>query len=122
VAHDIRIKRAYVDPARGDGYRILVDRIWPRGVTKEKLETDLWEREIAPSDVVRKEFNHDDDKYPAFRKAYRAEIRKNPVAQELLETVKGQLEKRNVTLVYGAKNEEHNQAVVLKEWLDEKIG
>lgn len=122
MAHDIHIKRAYVKPARGDGYRILVDRIWPRGVTKEALEADLWQKEVAPSDAVRKEFNHEDDKYPAFRKAYRAEIRKNPAAAELLDTVKEQLKERNVTLVYGAKNEEHNQAVVLQEWFKEKVG
>lgn len=122
MAHDIRIKRAYVEPARGDGYRILVDRIWPRGVKKEALEADLWQKEVAPSDAVRKEFNHEDEKYPAFRKAYRAEIRANPVAKELLATVEEQLKDRNVTLVYGAKNEKHNQAVVLQEWLKEKLG
>lgn len=121
MGNEIRIKRAYAPAEKSDGFRILVDRIWPRGVTKARLRADLWSKEVAPSDAVRKEFDHEDGRYPAFRKAYRAELRKNPVAKELLATVRDALEEGPVTLVYGAKNEKHNQAVVLREWLSEKV-
>ncbi|HET9431980.1 MAG TPA: DUF488 domain-containing protein [Chitinophagaceae bacterium] len=111
----IRIKRVYEKPDKKDGIRILVDRLWPRGLTKEKAGVDLWLKEIAPSPELRKWFGHDPDKWKEFQKRYRQELKNNkqPVA-----VLKEQAKKGVVTLIYGAKDEEHNGAIVLKEWLD----
>ncbi|HET8581543.1 MAG TPA: DUF488 family protein [Candidatus Paceibacterota bacterium] len=109
----IRIKRAYERPAKSDGVRILVDRVWPRGRSKEELRLDRWEKEIAPSTALRKWFAHDPAKWAAFKRKYRAELKGSPVLAELRALSRA----RTVTLVYGAKDEEHNQAVALKEFL-----
>jgi uncharacterized protein YeaO (DUF488 family) len=110
----LNIKRVYdaADPA--DGTRILVDRLWPRGLTKEKAKVDLWLKEIAPSAGLRKWFGHDPAKWPEFRKRYRAELDENAASVSAL---KEQIKKGATTLVYGAKDEEHNDAVFLKEYL-----
>lgn len=113
----IRIKRVYDEPESTDGTRILVDRLWPRGLSKEKAHVDLWLKEIAPSDNLRKWFGHDPDRWPEFRTRYRAEIKQNPSALMLL---KEALAKSPAIIVYGAKDEEHNQAVVLAELLSHK--
>jgi uncharacterized protein YeaO (DUF488 family) len=110
----IRIKRVYEEPAKDDGMRILVDRLWPRGLTKQRADIDLWLKDIAPSTELRKWFGHDPEKWKEFRKRYNEELKKNTEQTEIL---KEQLKKGIVTLVYGAKDEEHNEALVLKELL-----
>jgi uncharacterized protein YeaO (DUF488 family) len=111
----ISLKRVYEPAARDDGTRILVDRLWPRGVSTEKAHVDLWLRDIAPSDDLRKWFGHDADKWPQFRKWYRGEISRRP---DLLEPIKDALARGDVTLLYAAKDEAHNNAVVLKDRLE----
>ncbi len=111
---DLKIKRAYEKPAKDDGTRILVDRLWPRGLTKEKAGIDLWLKEIAPTTELRKWFGHDPGKWKEFKKRYHRELRMNK-EQVLLLNEQGK--KGIITLVYGAKDEEHNEALVLKAWL-----
>ena len=110
----INIKRVYEEPTQEDGTRILVDRLWPRGLTKEKAGVDVWLKKIAPSTALRQWFAHDPDKWAEFQKRYHEELKKNPAQVALL---KEQAKKGAVTLVYGAKDEEHNEARVLKELL-----
>jgi uncharacterized protein YeaO (DUF488 family) len=107
----LRIKRVYEEPAKDDGYRILVDRLWPRGLTKERAKVDLWMKEIAPSDALRKWFGHEAEKWVAFAKRYRVDLRKK---KDLLKEVK-RLEREHgtVTLVYGRNDEKQNQAVLI---------
>ena len=111
---NVMIKRVYERPAESDGVRILVDRLWPRGMTKAEARVDLWLKDIAPSTEVRKWFGHDPDKWVEFKKRYRAELRKN---DEHVTLLRKEMEKGAVTLVYGAKDEEHNDAVVLHGFL-----
>ena len=113
----IDLKRAYDEPEAGDGLRILVDRLWPRGVSKEQLQLDKWIKEVAPSDELRKWFNHDSEKFEEFKERYRQELEKNPKPVSRLAEM---AEEHDITLVYGAKDREHNQAVVLKEYLEKK--
>jgi uncharacterized protein YeaO (DUF488 family) len=112
----IRIKRAYEAADPHDGRRILVDRLWPRGLTKESAAIDLWLKEIAPSDALRKWFGHDPARWEEFQKRYLAELESQA---EALGILKSELANGPVTLVYSAKDEEHNQAVVLQNnaWL-----
>ena len=107
----IRIKRVYEQPAKDDGYRILVDRLWPRGLTKERAKVDLWMKQIAPSDALRKWFGHEPEKWAEFARRYRGELSKK---KDLLKEVK-QLEREHglVTLLYGRKDEKQNQAVLI---------
>lgn len=107
----IRIKRVYDSPAKEDGIRILVDRLWPRRTSKEKAKVDLWLREIAPSDDLRKWFSHDPKKWEEFKSKYEIELKGK---KELLHKIK-QIEKEKgiVTLLYSAKDEEHNNAIAL---------
>ena len=111
----IRTKRIYDEPKKEDGFRILVDRLWPRGLSKEKARTDLWLKDIAPSDELRKWFSHDPRKWSDFKKKYKKELKNNP---ELLNKIK-RIDKKEkvVTLLYAAKDEEHNNALALKEIL-----
>jgi uncharacterized protein YeaO (DUF488 family) len=113
----IRTKRVYEPAAKEDGCRVLVDRLWPRGMTKEAAKIDLWMKDVAPSDELRKSFHHDAMKWPDFEKKYQRELKKK---KELLEELK-KLEKQHgtLTLLYGARDEEHNQAVVLAKSLKE---
>lgn len=114
----LRVKRVYDKPVKEDGWRVLVDRLWPRGMTKEAAKIDLWMKEVGPSDALRKSFGHDVDKWPEFQKKYRAELKRK---KELLtELKKIEKEHRTLTLLFGAKDTEHNQAVVLAEVLKEK--
>ena len=108
----VKIKRVYENPDKEDGFRILVDRLWPRGLIKEKASIDLWLKDIAPSTELRKWFGHDPGKWEEFRERYRREIKTNGEQASLL---KEHMKKGMVTLVYGAKDEEHNEALVLKE-------
>ncbi|PWA12764.1 DUF488 domain-containing protein [Pueribacillus theae] len=115
----MKIKRIYGDAAEDDGYRVLVDRIWPRGLSKEKANLDAWMKEIAPSHELRKWFSHEPKKFPEFSQRYKAELAKNEEQRRSLIELKERLEEQNVTLLYAAKDEAHNQAVVLKEIIDE---
>ncbi|HJS56105.1 MAG TPA: DUF488 domain-containing protein [Chitinophagaceae bacterium] len=110
----IKIKRVYEKPSKEDGMRILVDRLWPRGLTKEKAAIDLWLKNIAPSTELRKWFDHDPIKWSEFMKRYRLEITKNKEQASLL---RDRAKQGPITLLYGAKDEEHNEALVLKNYL-----
>lgn len=111
---DIKLKRAYEAPAKSDGMRILVDRLWPRGLSKARAAIDHWLKEVAPSNELRQWFGHDPERWPEFQKRYRAELKDNPALAELRTLAR----KGAVTLVYAAKDELHNQAVVLRQVLD----
>lgn len=111
----VQLKRVYEAPAKADGMRILVDRLWPRGLTKEKAKIDLWLKEIAPSTELRKWFDHDPSKWKAFKRKYRTELK---LHKEEVALLKQHLHEGIVTLVYGAKDEVHNDAVVLNEYLE----
>jgi len=108
------IKRVYEEPDKDDGIRILIDRLWPRGLSKEKAHVDLWLKEIAPSTELRKWFAHDPAKWTEFKTRYRAELKHNG---EQLAVLKQAIIKGPVTLLYGAKDEQHNDAIVLQELL-----
>jgi uncharacterized protein YeaO (DUF488 family) len=108
------LKRAYEDPSPQDGFRVLVDRLWPRGLSKEKAQVDLWLKEIAPTTELRKWFAHDPAKWAEFKGRYRAELKQHSEQIHLLRT---KAKKAPVTLVYGAQDENHNNAVVLLELL-----
>jgi uncharacterized protein YeaO (DUF488 family) len=111
---DVRLKRAYEAPAAADGYRVLVDRLWPRGVSRERARLDEWARELAPSSGLRTWFGHDPARFAEFRRRYRVEL----AAQEAkLRELQGRARRGALTLVYGARDEEHNDAVVLAELL-----
>lgn len=111
----IQLKRVYELYSKGDGYRILVDRLWPRGVSKEKAHLDLWLKEIAPTTELREWFGHDPKKWQEFEKRYKKELKDKT---ELLQQLKD-LEKKHkqVTLLYGAKDTEHNEAIVLQKMI-----
>lgn len=113
----IQIKRAYDQSSKTDGQRILVERLWPRGVTKEKADLDLWLKELAPSPQLRKWFGHDPKRWEQFQQKYRKELKDHPDEVELL---RRKAKQGRVTLVYAAKDEEHNGALVLKDYLDQK--
>lgn len=109
----MEIKRVYEQAEREDGMRILVDRLWPRGLTKEKAHVDLWLKDIAPSAELRKWFGHEPAKWDEFRGRYLQELKNNEKQTSIL---KEQLETKTVTLLFASKDEEHNEAVVLKEF------
>ncbi len=117
MEHQIRIRRAYLPARQEDGARILVDRLWPRGISREKLQLTAWRREIAPSDAARKAFGHDPEKFSDFTEQYRAELSENPDAAEFLEACRNWLAASDVTLLFSAKDAQHNNAVVLQDWL-----
>ena len=112
---NVRIKRVYEPRNAQDGKRILVDRLWPRGLSKEKAGIDLWLKEIAPTTELRKWFSHDPDRWVQFQNRYRAELKKNADSVAVL---KREAEDGPVTLLFGAKDEEHNEAVVLRSILN----
>lgn len=114
----IVIKRIYEPAADDDGLRVLIDRVWPRGVSKSAAKIDLWARELAPSTPLRKWFNHDPGKWTEFQQRYRAELDNCKAA---LEELAQQASGNRVTLLYGARDREHNQAIVLKRFLDERL-
>jgi uncharacterized protein YeaO (DUF488 family) len=115
MAHtELQIKRIYAEPSPEDGKRILVDRLWPRGLSKEKARVDLWLKEVAPSNELRKWFAHDPKKWPEFKRRYIAELKTLGAPLVLL---RQQVSHGKVTLLYGARDEEHNEAVVLLEML-----
>ncbi|AEA20509.1 DUF488 domain-containing protein [Prevotella denticola] len=112
----MKIKRAYAPAEESDGYRILVDRLWPRGISKEKAQIDLWLKSVAPSNELRKWFGHDREKFPEFEQRYRAELAGSGALDGLRAVLR---EHPDATLLFAAHDEEHNNAVVLKELLAE---
>lgn len=115
---DVRIRRAYDGPRRGDGFRVLVDRVWPRGVRKEDLELDAWWRDLAPSTGLRQWFGHDPERWEAFQRRYFEEL---DAAGEPVERLLERARRGRVTLLYGARDTRHNQAVALRRYLEEAL-
>jgi uncharacterized protein YeaO (DUF488 family) len=113
----IRLKRVYDKPAKADGRRVLVDRIWPRGLTKQEARIDEWLTEIAPSTKLRKWFRHDPARWNEFKKRYAAELDDR---REQMERLARESHKRTVTLLFGAKDVEHNNAVALKKYIERR--
>lgn len=114
----MQLKRTYDKPGKRDGLRILVERLWPRGISKERAAIDLWLKELAPSTELRKWFNHDPEKWDAFRQRYWSELQQKG---DLLALLKYRTSEGTVTFVYAASDEEHNSARALKEFLDERM-
>ncbi len=110
----IRIKRIYESSLKTDGYRVLVDRLWPRGVTKEKASIDDWAKDLAPTVELRKWFGHTPSLWTAFQKKYKQELKQNKMAHQFLENNK---HRKVITLVYAAKDKKHNHAIVLGDFL-----
>lgn len=119
MAPTVKIKRVYDEASKSDGYRVLVDRLWPRGIKKEAADVKEWAKELAPSDELRKWFGHDPALWPEFQKKYKAELKKNTVMNDFIDRNK---EKKLITLVYSAKDTEHNQAVVIQQYLNQHYG
>jgi uncharacterized protein YeaO (DUF488 family) len=115
----LKVKRVYEAAAKADGMRILVDRLWPRGIAKEKAKVDLWLKEIAPSNALRQRFHAKPEQWDEFRKAYAAEL-KSDEAAEAAKELRRHIRKGTVTLLYAARDEEHNNAVALKAWLTQR--
>ena len=111
----IRVKRVYEKPSRDDGFRVLVDRLWPRGLTKERAALSLWLKDVAPSAELRKWFGHEPARWKGFQARYRKELARRKDALKLL---RQKARERTVTLLYGARDEEHNEARVLKKVLE----
>lgn len=114
---DVRIRRAYEGPRRGDGFRVLVDRLWPRGVRRDDLALDAWWKELAPSDALRRWFRHDPSRWEEFKTRYFAEL--DEAAHAVAPLLERAREGR-VTLLYGARDTRHNQAVALREYLERR--
>lgn len=113
----IQIKRVYDKALKKDGYRVLVDRLWPRGISKAVAAVDEWAKEIAPTPTLRKWFSHDPERWSAFKKRYLAELKANNAIEEFVEQHE---DKPLLTLVYGAKDTEHTHALVLQEYLNKR--
>ena len=111
----IRLKRVYETPAADDGLRILVERLWPRGLSKERAAVDLWIKDVAPSPELRKWFNHDPARWGEFQKRYRAELRQN---KDVVDELRQKCRDGVATFVYAARDEQHNGALVLKSYLE----
>lgn len=118
----VQIKRVYEKAEEADGMRILVDRIWPRGMSKEDADIDEWLKEVGPSKELRQWFDHDADKYEEFKEKYKKELQENKEQKEALEKIKQwtKIQHKDITLIFSAKDEKHNQAAVLKEILDQQ--
>jgi len=114
---EYRIQRIYDDPTDGDGWRVLIDRLWPRGVSKERAALDVWAKELSPSTELRHWFNHTPEKFEEFTRRYRAELESS---EESLRAADELREHEVVTLLYSAHDTDHNNAVVLREWLTQR--
>jgi uncharacterized protein YeaO (DUF488 family) len=114
----ISLKRAYDEPSKNDGYRVLVDRVWPRGVTRKRLQLDAWVKELAPSTELRKWFAHDPKKWKQFKRRYFTELDDCP---EEVGRLLGILDTERVTLVYSARDDKFNNAIALKEYIETRI-
>jgi uncharacterized protein YeaO (DUF488 family) len=113
----LKVKRVYQAPAKEDGFRILVDRLWARGLTREKAKVDLWLKDIAPSDALRKWYQHDPEKWPEFKRRYFSELKDK---KEFLDLIQSKSKKGTVTLLFSSKEEKINNAQALKEYLQKK--
>jgi len=118
----IKIKRAYDAAEASDGHRILVDRIWPRGVSKDKAQLNDWDEVLAPTTALRKWFNHDADKFDAFAQKFEDELMQKPQAKDKMQALADLSNDQTVTLVYAAKDTQHNNAVVLARLLKKHYG
>lgn len=116
----IVLRRIYEENKKLGGHRVLIDRVWPRGISKDDANLDEWMKDIAPSSSLRKWFNHDPDKFDAFKKSYQKEIQENSEAKSKLNELKDIASDGRLVLLYGAKDKEHNHAVVLKEMIEEE--
>ena len=116
MAIDVRAKRAYVDADAGDGYRVLIDHVWPRGISKQRAHLDEWARALAPSGELRKWFDHQPERFPEFRSRYRRELAAH---REQVEELRRRAQQGPLTIVYAARDTEHNNAVVLVELIRE---
>jgi uncharacterized protein YeaO (DUF488 family) len=114
----IKVERIYNNPRGNSTFRILVDRLWPRGLSKDKVKVDLWQKDIAPSNSLRRWFSHDERKWDEFKHRYFKELEKNA---EFVSTIIDRAKEGPITLLYGAKEEKFNNAMALKEYLEEKI-
>jgi len=121
MAKTVQIKRAYDRPAKADGYRVLVDRVWPRGMRKEQLRLNEWAKDLAPSTELRQWFGHDPQRWTEFRKRYRRELNDPDVKAEIRRIAEAAKDYPMLTLVYSAKDEKHNQAVVLCDIFARKL-
>lgn len=117
----VLIKRVYAPPSDDDGYRVLVDRLWPRGVSKEHLHADEWIKYITPSPEIRKAFGHHEENFDTFKAAYLAELNANPQKDEFIQLAKDHLSEGNFTLLYAAASETINHAIILKDWLSSQV-
>jgi uncharacterized protein YeaO (DUF488 family) len=113
----IKLKRAYEKPARADGERILVERLWPRGLTRQRAKIDLWLKDVAPSAELRRWFGHDPDKWDEFRRRYQKELKDN---NDLTKLLKRKAKAGTISLIYAARDEEHNGALVLQGFLQKR--
>jgi uncharacterized protein YeaO (DUF488 family) len=118
---ELLLKRAYEKPARSDGFRVLVDRLWPRGVSKVTLRLDMWAKTVSPSTALRKWFGHDPERWQEFGKRYKAELKESEAREAIAAIVDRAKHARTITLVYGAKDTEHNEAVVLRGILKRRM-
>ncbi len=121
MAQDILLKRAYEKPAESDGFRVLVDRLWPRGVSKVHLRLDMWAKDVAPSTTLRKWFGHDPERWLEFGKRYKIELKESQAHDAIAEIVDRAKQASAITLIYGAKDTEHNEAVVLRDILKRRV-
>ncbi len=125
MATKVQIKRVYEEPDADDGYRVLVDRLWPRGVRKDALQLDEWAKQVAPSTEARKQFAHQADRFDDFKGRYLQELDTNPAADEFVEEVRSLAGQHagdlTVTLLYAARDPEVNHAVVLRDWLERRL-
>ena len=119
--YEIKAVRVYDLKEDTKGYRILVDRLWPRALRKEALRFDEWAKNIAPSKELRQWFGHAEERFDPFEDAYRAEISGNPKAQEFASDVQEKLKEQDVLLLYAAKSPDCNHAIILRDWLNEKL-
>lgn len=121
MVSEIMIKRTYAPPETSDGWRILVDRLWPRGLTKERLYADEWIKYITPSTDIRKAFGHKEENFDTFKAAYLAELNANPQKEDFIKLAKDHLKDGNLTLLYAAASETINHAIILQDWLKSQL-
>jgi uncharacterized protein YeaO (DUF488 family) len=114
MAATILLKRAYDKPDQADGFRILVDRLWPRGIKKEDLQLDVWAKELAPSTELRKWFAHDPSRWTEFRRRYRSELTQSHASRSIGQILDAAKPSKTITLLYGARDTEHNEAIILR--------
>lgn len=118
MKHEIQVKRAYEPASRGDGFRVLVDRVWPRGVSKDELHVREWAKDIAPSTQLRQWFGHDPSRWSEFRDRYKKELANDAARDAIRDIIKDAKDTKTITLIYGAKDTEHNQAIVLRDMFE----